>query len=129
MIYGKISGLPLHHNDCTYCEFRQRQFAKTKGRKKPRETELCALDGEAIAPPPLTMVEKQTLLKTKSERVCQEYTQENCTCQKCEEARKRHGRRILREVQENTGSQDIPNNNKGAGGAQKSLFPNTDGIL
>ena len=75
MIIGKISGKPVHHNDCTYCELRLCKDIGRKSRKK--YIERCILHNRAITP-----VDAGT-------RLCSDYTQRNCECPECKEKRER----------------------------------------
>lgn len=99
MIVGKITGKPVHHDNCTYCQWRLVIKSK-KGRRKS-EIEKCMLSG-VIIPPPM------------GDRYCSEYTQEQCDCEQCEELRKKYDRSTLHKVPENTEVDNQGNYSKGA---------------
>jgi hypothetical protein len=63
---------PIHHNNCTYCQFRYKIFTTAKGRKKPVETERCRLTNKTLSPP------------MTDGRYCTLYRQIDCPCQLCQ---------------------------------------------
>lgn len=75
MIIGKVTGNPVHHNDCTYCEFRELKDFGRKSRKNFKER--CLLHNRLVVP-----------LGT-GKRLCDDYTQRNCDCPSCNEKRER----------------------------------------
>lgn len=72
MIIGKVSGKVLHHNDCTYCQFRHR-IPFMEGKKK-RSMEVCKKH------------ERRCVPVGDPERYCEDYRQINCDCDNCQNA-------------------------------------------
>jgi len=122
---SKYTGKPIHHKDCTYCDFRV-VFKHELKKKKVRELEKCGVSG-AIIPPP------------GGDRYCSEYTQRTCDCEQCEILRDKYGKSLLREMPKGEVFGSKANYSKGAKGVQRNkrepepelqtILPNTDGFL
>jgi hypothetical protein len=68
-----IRGHVIHHNNCTYCVFREVSRFKV-GRKK-REIERCERTGKNLVRPNAPPDEGQ--------RYCEHYVQKGCECDAC----------------------------------------------
>ena len=66
---SKVTGEVFHHNDCTYCIYRQ--DIPVKEGKKNRTYELCRKFGKRCAP------------VNDPERFCWEYRESECGCDQC----------------------------------------------
>lgn len=65
MLISPHTGKVIHHNDCTYCEYRFQATFKKKGKKY--EIERCRLHMQPVP----------------ESRCCSSYVQHGCACPEC----------------------------------------------
>jgi hypothetical protein len=68
-----VRGRFIHHNNCTYCQYRQQIPAGTKSKR--RELERCALTDQHIPRP---------FDPDGGQRYCEHYRQKGCACDRCQ---------------------------------------------